>query len=266
MNNSSFKTIMLWIFWIIGIVTLFLISIKLYDNDNDFIKVLPAFGILLSAFIASLSIMKTIENTNNLEKKKNENEISRYYVDKCTEGFEIVYDLLKDQNNNPSTWIEAARILKYSLELSDNIKTESYKKIYQIKVFQYRHILLKILTDDYGNSLKTTFFFGIKEWETVDVEGASNIAESNNRSCGSIGCYDVAPYPKGAYINESALKVVFDFISYEESFYDPLEKEKINDLETWKEQGGISIIKEGACKYLQFRKDHLAKEKEKYKK
>jgi len=45
-----------------------------------------------------------------------------------------------------------------------------------------------------------------------------------------------------------------------------LEKEKINDLETWKEQGGISIIKEGAYKYLQFRKDNLAKEKEKYKK
>ena len=130
-----------------------------------------------------------------------------------------------------------------------------------IKVFQYRHILLKILTDDYGNSLKTTFFFGIKEWKTTDVESADNIAESNNRSCGSVGIYDVTPYPKGAYINESALKVIFDFISYEESFEDPLKKEKINDLATWSNQGGISIIKEGASKYLQFRKDDLAKNK-----
>lgn len=248
----------------------FLINLSKVElsNNTDVSKIilplLPPFGILLSALIASFSIMRTIENTNNIETIKNKNELDKYYVEKCTEGFKIVFGLLKDQNNNPSTWVEASRILKYTLDLSDNIDSKSYKSIYRIKEFQYRHLLLKTLSDEYGNSLKTTFFFGIKEWNSVDIETASRIAKQNNSSSGAIGLYDVTPYPKGAYIGKSSIKVIFDFIAYQDNFDDPLKDEKISNLEEWRDKGGISIIKEGAFKYLKFKEDEIKKIKEEY--
>lgn len=232
------------------------------NKKQILLSLLPPFGILLSALIASFSIMRTINNTNELDGKRNQNELSKYYVEKCSEGFKTVYKLLKDQNNNPSTWIEAARILKYTLELYENIKIESYQKIYHIKEFQYRHLLLKTLSDEYGNSLKTSFFFGIKEWKEKNTLEANKIATINNGSCGSIEPYEVTPYPKGAYIPESAIKVIFDFISYSNKFNDPLINEKINNLEEWKEKGGIFIVKEGAYKYLTFKNDEINKLKE----
>ena len=46
-----------------------------YEIDNDIIiQMLPALGITLSALLASTSLMKSIQNTNEIEKKKKEKE------------------------------------------------------------------------------------------------------------------------------------------------------------------------------------------------
>lgn len=254
--------IILYFLWFLGLISFTIILYNaycLYVNGESYFGLLAPSGILISAFIASFSVMRNIENTN-------QNDTSKFYVEKCEEGFDIVYNLLKDKNNNPSTWIEAARILKYTLELSNNIKVKSFKKIYEIKVFQYRHLLLKSLTNEYGHSLPTSFFFGIKDWEELKVEEAQKIAEEQNRSSGWIEKYEITPYPKGAYIPESAIKVIFDFISYDDEFDDPLEDEKIENLEKWHKEGGIHIIKDGAFNYLKFQKAKLEEIKAKYSK
>lgn len=243
--------IILYLLWVIGLISFSIILYEaycLYKNDKTYFELLAPSGILISAFIASFSVMRNIENTNN-------NELSKYYVEKCDEGFKIVYDLLKDQNNNPSTWIEAARILKYTIELSNKITDKSYKKVYNIKSFQYRHLLIKALTDENGNSLRTSFFFGIKDWKEKKVTEADEIALENSRSSGEVLKYEVPDSPKGAFINESAIKIIFDFISYEDYFYDPLKNEEIEDLEQWKYSGYIVNIKAGAYKYLKYKKD-----------
>ena len=263
LKNIKITEFFLWLFWAIGGITLSIIIYNLFCSE-DFSKFLPAFGILISAFIASLSIMRTINNTNTLETNKKQNDISKYYVEKCTEGFEIVYNLLKNKNNNSSTWVEAARILKYTLDISSNIKDDSHKKIYNIKAFQYRHLLLKELSDKYGKSLPTSFFFGVKDWENLKVNEAEEIAKNNNSSGGWIEEYETTPYPKAAYIGEASIKVIFDFISYDDKFEDPLNNEKIENLEEWKNTGGIFIIKDGAYNYLKFRKDTIKNLKKQY--
>lgn len=58
--------------------------------DKEYIVLLSAIGIILSAFIASLSVMKNIENTNNIEKEK----IKRELFDRRKKAIYAVGDLL----------------------------------------------------------------------------------------------------------------------------------------------------------------------------
>jgi len=61
------------------VVVFISIVLKMIDgNSKDFISLLAPLGIILSASIASLSVLKSIENTNRLEKEKKKKELELF--------------------------------------------------------------------------------------------------------------------------------------------------------------------------------------------
>lgn len=144
----SFDIVYSLVFYIslisIVIVIVFILG-AIYNNyrlNNDIvIKMLPVLGIALSALLASSSVMKSIQNTNSIEKKKKENELEMkknkfsfystliqaymymYIVDlKKIASNDLKDDLLKD--------FEKILVEYLQLMLSDNeIKTLNDKEI-----------------------------------------------------------------------------------------------------------------------------------------
>lgn len=61
---------LLFTLWIIGLFILSFTIVKIFNQTSDLSKYLTSAGILISAFIASTTVLLSIQNTKNLEKEK----------------------------------------------------------------------------------------------------------------------------------------------------------------------------------------------------
>ncbi len=80
-----FRTIGLIFFIVVLILIIFLLREEDYENS---IKLLVPLGVLISAFIASFSVMMSIENTNK-------NEIKKLYREKIEEMIFLIQELIE---------------------------------------------------------------------------------------------------------------------------------------------------------------------------
>ncbi len=65
---------LLFILWFIGLSVLAFTIKMIFSNPEELSKYLTSLGILISAFIASTTVLLTIENSKNLEKEKEKKE------------------------------------------------------------------------------------------------------------------------------------------------------------------------------------------------
>jgi len=79
-------------------------EVEVTQKYNNIVILLPPIGIILSALLASISVLRTIENTNRIEKEKAEKnkteikKISEIYILKLTQSFYDFFDI-KDPLN-----------------------------------------------------------------------------------------------------------------------------------------------------------------------
>ena len=132
-------------------------------NGEKYIGLISALGILISALLASYSVMLNIENTNKIESDRQNAERSKFYLEKSLSGLNIVYEKLKDQNNDRTIWIHTARILESIKEIEKYIILDEHKKVYEIEKANIKHKIRQLLTynnsDNRGYSMPLSFFW-----------------------------------------------------------------------------------------------------------
>lgn len=148
------------------------ICFYLFDStDDNFIKLLAPLGIILSASIASLSVLKSIQNTNNIEEVKNKKE-EESYKNKLTlylteiKNFVYIYEsaYLSFKKNNPAY-------------LNTNFTISLIKEMTQKKMNLAKNLMLKdtdFISKSNGKSLINIisfinnlelFFYDVKDFD-----------------------------------------------------------------------------------------------------
>jgi len=76
--KKIFLKLMLWLLSLIAFILFFIIVYKMKVScSSDFNKLLVPLGVLISAGLASVSVMTSILNTNEIEQKKNKKDYNR---------------------------------------------------------------------------------------------------------------------------------------------------------------------------------------------
>jgi len=183
---------------------------------------LAPLGMMIAALIASASVMKNIAETKANEAEKHAKEASKFHLEKCTEGLEHVYDLLKDKNNQHDKWEAAANSLITILELSKNITEPHHKHFFALEKSKYCLKLNKLYTD-----INEFFFSGSTEWSSITNNiGTAEYLKKRVEKAGSPG------YAKN--IDPSSIRVIFSVCidSLHQKISDvPLHKWKTNNPE-----------------------------------
>ena len=252
------------ILWLIGIILMFYIIYNLtaYSHDlsgkqeyyKGLLTALAPIGIILASFIASASVLKSIEANRELKDEEHNNKNSEFSLNKLIDGLETVYNLLKDRNNNREIWIEASRALLNILELEKSVTNEVHKKILDIKLMEYRHKLYKVITVENTRApLRPSFFYGVSNWKTKDIEDAYNEAEGYTSAASKVEDFVNNQHPKLSTLYPKSIKVIFDFVEFPSNYSDYLQekddltKKSEDEINSW-ERGGT--FKEGAANFF----------------
>lgn len=231
-----------YLLWGFGFFVFIYFAYKfLICNDISFAA---PFGILLSALLASTAVLKTIFKNQEVAQKKEKYDKSEFYMHKSIDGLNQVYELLKNLNNSRIIWIQAARILDKTLELSSFITEENHKKVYELQKFIIRNNLYRIFnttSDDFGLPLE--FFAGLDNWKNKKsseaIEEIDSITVQNQ-------------------LSPESVIAIFQFLKFPKDYVDPLrEKYKIPDNN--KEIEDLVGIMTDASLYLQKVRDNRKK-------
>jgi len=264
-ETKNLSSIALIIFWCGGFIALLLILYALGITPKDAqshsinkLQLMGALAILLSAFIASMSVMKSIKHSDEHKESENSIKNSKFYLDNLVDGLEVVYNLLKDGNNNRVIWIEAARTLENTLNLRKKVTEPSHQEILEIRLMKYRHLFYKLFTTgENHDSLPTSFFSGIKEWKsTTDITKAMKQATSEIEAQ-VITEFAVPESPSLLYLTPSSIMSIYNFIKFPDTYEDPLDKfpslKEINIDEYFKDMGYAT----GAKEYIRYLKKSI---------
>ena len=240
--NMLYRVVAYLAFAVFAFILGTLANAMLNDDFETITKLLVPLGVLLSAALAAISIMKSIENTNRIEYEKKEFELSEFYLQKSLIELENVYDLLKDKNNNRVTWILASRVLLLSYELEKNITNLNHFKVYELQKFQIRHKLSEILNRESGIGLK--FFAGYKKNSSASDEKILS---------------EIKGHSDNQRLSGKSVFVIFGFLEYEDNYSDPLKDIKLPSdvitLEKWKKKGSIADTKRIASEYIRYKEN-----------
>lgn len=160
-NYINIDTI-LQILWALGFaIALFLIFTILQNGITNSAPLIGAFAILISAGIASASVMKNITVTRENEERKHKKEESKFYLDKSIKTLSNVHDLLGDKQDDIFTWREASSLLLSVKELFKNITDKSHIQIFKQEYSEYSSKLFRSFIRDKNEAyspLTPTFF------------------------------------------------------------------------------------------------------------
>ena len=265
-KTKNLSNIALIVFWFGGFIALLLVLYALgitpnnvQTNTTNKLQLMGALAILLSAFIASMTVMKSIKHSD--EYKDNENLInnSKFYLDNIIDGLEVVYNLLKDRNNNRVIWIEAARTLENTLNLCDKVTEPAHKEILEIKLMKYRHLFYQLFTfGENKDPLPTSFFFGIKNWDEIqDASEADRLATSESTAY-IVKEYGTMPTPQLLRLHPWSIMSIFNFTKFPLDYTDPLSEDNfptLQEIDVDNYFKGMSFAV-GAKEYIRFRKDN----------
>ena len=147
--EKSFNTIYSLIFYIslisIIFVILFIIDI-IHSNYNEnhiiVVQMLPALGITLSALLASTSLMKSIQNTNKIEKIKKQNELE-LKKNKISFYFSMVQGYIKMYIVDFETIIDDDLLQDFKIQLEEYLKLILNDKMVRSKRFRVSVLLYR---------------------------------------------------------------------------------------------------------------------------
>lgn len=242
MKPKTLVDYILWIMWIGLAFIALVLAIGIQNSEiQDIGPLISALAILLSAAVASTSIMKNIAETKANEVKKHQKEDSKFHLDKCSEGLKTFFELLKDGNNNREIWIEASRTLLIVLNLSKNITESHHKDFFELEKSKYRHhlytIFNQIFTENKSNA--HLFFTGIKGWE--------NSNDTLENILGNHFYHDD--------IDPESVIAIFSFLDYPENYSDPLDDQRV-DFSSFNTRKWPAEPQKYAARYLSyFQKD-----------
>ncbi|MGO9566896.1 MAG: hypothetical protein ACLP5H_05090 [Desulfomonilaceae bacterium] len=228
---------------------------------NDGLKYLSSFVISCGALVALFTYLREKDRQG----KEREERRSRFFFEQAKAGLEEVCDLLKDQNNDRSTWIRVARDLLYSISLSKQITVPEYIEAYRLLEEKIRHKLIAVLSvkdEDTGawSALPPQFFYGLKDWpvpRSLD-EAATLACQTTHSQAESIDT--VFRYERFAPLGEQSIVAIYDFLEYPKEYVDPLKAVTIWD-DDWVNHHGLD---EGAAKFICHRRLVVTKELEKF--
>lgn len=222
---------------------------------SDRLKFLPYFVVSVAVFIALLTYLR--------EKAKLQNEIeekrSKFFFEQAREGLEGAYDMLKDQNNNRTTWVRASRDILHALSLAKEIKTSQYVEAYRLFEDKIRHKLylaLTVLDEETGERqpLPPQFFYGVADWR--DKKALDDVAKetSSRMTSGSLSIDHNVEVPHSTPLSENSVVAICDFLEYHEDYDDPLKKVKVWDG-GWEHSMGVC---QGAKRFVSHITSHHA--------
>lgn len=236
--NIKFVDVILWILWV-GLAFIALVLVIAIRNSElqDIGPLVSALAILLSAAVASTSIMKNNAETKANEIKKHEKEDSKFHLDKCTEGLKTFFELIKDGNNSREIWLEASRTLLIVLNLSKNITESHHQEFFELEKSKYRHqlytVFSKIFTRNKANA--HLFFTGEKDW----ISGHYTLEDT----LGNHFHHDD--------IHPVSVIAIFSFLDYPEDYTDPLDDQKV-DISSFNTRKWLAEPQKYAARYISY--------------
>lgn len=255
-QKKDLSNMALVVFWFAGGVALILVLYTLSLSPLDFFA---PFAILISAFIASMSVMKSIKHSDKQKEIELNSNRSKFYLENIVEGLEVVYGLLKDKNNNRVIWIEAARTLENSLKLRNKVTEESHIEILEIKLMKYRHLFYQLFTVGENNEpLPISFFFGINNWQEVTNASEANSLTEHVPVAHLVPEYGTVPRPPLMRLHPWSVMSIFKFMQFPSEYTDPLSTDNFPDI------GDLDVEEyfqrmdyaEGAKNYVKYRQEN----------
>jgi len=218
---------------------------------NDRLKYLSSFVVSCGVMAALLTCLREKYRL----RKDIEERRSRFFLEQAKTGLEEVYDLLKDQYNDRSTWIRAARDLLHSISLSKQITVPEYNEAYRLLEEKIRHKLDAVLSvhdQETGTSsaLPPQFFYGLKDWQAPrSLDEAAILASQSTRSQ-TESIDTVFRHGRFGPLSELSIVAIYDFLEYPKEYKDPLQAVKVWD-DHWEDRIGID---EGAANFIYHRR------------
>jgi len=222
---------------------------------SDKLKFLSSVVVSIAVFTALLTYLR--------EKAKLQNEIkekrSKIFLELAKEGLEGAYDMLKDQNNNRTTWLRASRDILHALNLAKEIKTPQYLEAYRLFEEKIRHKLylaLMVLDEKTGErqSLPPQFFYGVSDWK--EEKSLDEVAKETSPQIkvGSVSIDHNFEESHSTPLSEKSVVAIYDFLEYPQDYDDPLKKVKVWD-EGWEHSSGVC---QGAKRFVSHVTSHHA--------
>jgi hypothetical protein len=222
---------------------------------SDKLKFLPSFVVTIAVFTALLTYLREKSKLHNEIKEKR----SKLFLELVKEGLEGVYDMLKDQNNDRTTWVRASRDILHALNLAKEIKTPQYLEAYRLFEEKLRHKLslaLMVIDEKTGvrESLPPQFFYGVSDWK--EKESLDEVAKETSSQIvsGSVSIDHNSEEPHSTPLSEKSVVVIYNFLEYPKDYDDPLKKVKMWDGD-WEYSSGVF---QGAKRFVSHVNSHHA--------
>lgn len=228
-------------------------------------KVLPAyfehvsrfFTVLTAALVGAFAAFRF---NSMLDSKKRERETSQFYLDVCSDNYEIFYKTLDGLNNVRVDWIYAARLLLETKELEKEITYKEHMRVIDVKKMKVRHDLLNQfqIIDHETNTespLPVSFFYGVENWKDYinSPDDAAYEAFRRDRPT-TFGEHEVSRIERLPMLSEHSVYIIFEFLAWPEDYDDPLRTHKYTS--DWPDDVK-SFQGEGAFKYIKHRQDYV---------
>lgn len=193
------------------------------------------------------------------DKAASELERSRsdFYFRQASKGLDVVFNLLKDLNNDRVIWIEAARTLLEAKKFSDKIKLNEFKQAYLLHEKGVRHDLYLVLAEyneETGEReyLSPQFFYGTKDWKDKTLEQVAADSTSPIEAY-SVVLGEKIPEPRLSCLAEKSVCAIFDFVEY------PKGEDPLDEIQVWEEKSEdwdrVFGHSRGAAEYI-YHKNH----------
>lgn len=230
---------------IVFMTLVYAIGVMIFSSNN--INVLPAVSISAGVLIAILTFARD-HKKNEEERERNS---SKVFLERAMGGFDVVYDLLSDKNNNRIIWLHAARTLLQAIELGHQIKNDEYKKAFQLHAEQTRAKLYQALSfGGLGKSLPPNFFYGSPYWEEDSLKQIT-LDEAAIKASDKIEAYtpsidSIPPQSIFSPLSEKSIIAIYNFLKFPEDYSDPLDS-----LVDWGSNWDASFgVEQGPKRYI----------------
>lgn len=225
---------------------------------------LPAYFEHIAPFLAVLAALvgafAAFRFNSVLDSQKRDREISKFYLDLCSDNYQIFFKTLDGLNNVRVDWIYAARLLIETKELEKEIKCEEHVRVIEVKKMKVRHDLLNQfrIVDQEKNtesSLPVSFFYGIENWrDYINAPDDAAYEAFRRDRAATFGKHEVSKIERLPMLLEHSVYIIFEFLAGPKECNDPFSKHIYTS--DWPENVK-SFQGEGAFKYIKHREDYV---------